>query len=90
MGSIGLSAFHWQAFPAQCNVTPGNTKEGSITVQSTFCLTGFDLSVLQIKTKIVNSHTANSKPVKEEVNGTAILPPLVFPGNTRFVENEML
>jgi len=34
---------------------------------------------LQIKTKIVNCHTADSKPVKQEVNGTVILPPLVFP-----------
>jgi hypothetical protein len=34
--------------------------------------------VLQIKTKIVISHTADSKPVKQEVNGTVILPPLVF------------
>jgi hypothetical protein len=34
---------------------------------------------LQIKTKIVVSHTADSKPVKQEVNGTAMLPPLVFP-----------
>jgi hypothetical protein len=34
---------------------------------------------LQIKTKIVSSHTADSKPVKLEVNGTVILPPLVFP-----------
>jgi hypothetical protein len=24
-------------------------------------------------------HTADSKPVKQEVNGTVILPPLVFP-----------
>jgi hypothetical protein len=35
---------------------------------------------LQIKTKIVICHTADSKPVKQEVNGTVILPPLVFPG----------
>ncbi len=35
---------------------------------------------MQIKTKIVSSHTADSKPVKQEVNGTVILPPLVFPG----------
>jgi hypothetical protein len=35
---------------------------------------------VQIKTKIVSSHTADSKPVKQEVNGTVILPPLVFPG----------
>jgi hypothetical protein len=35
---------------------------------------------LQIKTKIVSCHTADSKPVKQEVSGTVILPPLVFPG----------
>jgi hypothetical protein len=35
---------------------------------------------LQIKTKNVSSHTADSKPVKQEVNGTLILPPLAFPG----------
>ena len=34
---------------------------------------------MQIKTKIVNCHTADSKPVKQEVNSTVILPPLVFP-----------
>ncbi len=33
---------------------------------------------MQIKTKIVSCHTADSKPVKQEVNGTVILPPLVF------------
>jgi hypothetical protein len=57
----------------------GNTKGGSITVTLTSCLTGLDYTVLQIKTKIVSSHTADSKPVKQEVNGTVILPPLVFP-----------
>ncbi len=56
----------------------GNTKGGSITVLWTSCLTGLDKSVLQIKTKIVSCHTADSKPVKQEVNGTVILPPLVF------------
>jgi hypothetical protein len=35
--------------------------------------------LLVLKTKIVSCHTANSKPVKQEVNGTVILPPLVFP-----------
>jgi hypothetical protein len=34
---------------------------------------------LQIKTKIVSSHTADSKPVKQEVSGTVILPLLEFP-----------
>jgi len=37
---------------------------------------------LQIKTKIVSCHTADSKPVKQEVNGTVILSPLVFPGSS--------
>jgi hypothetical protein len=39
---------------------------------------------LQIKTKIVSCHTADSKPVKQEVNGTVILPPLVFLGQTKW------
>ncbi len=59
-------------------MSPGNTKGGSITVPLTSCLTGLDLSVLQIK-KIVCCHTADSKPVKQEVKSTVILPPLVFP-----------
>jgi hypothetical protein len=37
---------------------------------------------LQIKTKIVSCHTADAKPVKQEVNSTVILPPLVFPGQS--------
>ncbi len=36
---------------------------------------------MQIKTKIVSCHTYDSKPVKQEINGTVILPPLVFPGH---------
>jgi hypothetical protein len=58
----------------------GNTKGLSITVPLTSSLTGLDQSVLQIKTKVVSCHTADSKPVKQEVNGTVILPTLVFPG----------
>jgi hypothetical protein len=61
---------------------PGNTKEGSITVLLTSCLTSLDQSVLQIKTKIVRHHTADSKPVKQEVNGTVMFPSLVFPAQT--------
>ena len=34
---------------------------------------------MQIKTKIVSGHTADSKPVKQENNGSVKLPPLVFP-----------
>jgi hypothetical protein len=53
----------------------GNTKGGSITVQLTSCLNGSDYPVLQIKTKIVSLHTADSKPVKKEVNGTIMFLP---------------
>jgi hypothetical protein len=63
-------------------VKAGNTKGGSINVLLTSCLTGLDMSVLQIKTKIVSCHTADSKPVKQEDNGTVILPPLAFPGQS--------
>jgi hypothetical protein len=34
-----------------------------------------------LQKKIVSSHTANSKPVKQEVSGTVLLPPLVFSGS---------
>ncbi len=34
---------------------------------------------MKIKTKLVSCHT---KPVKQEVNGTVILPPLVLPAPT--------
>ena len=52
------------------------------TVPLTSCLTGSEYSVLQIETKIVSYHTVDSKLIKQEVNGTVILPPLVFPGLT--------
>ncbi len=37
---------------------------------------------MQIKTKIVSCHAQDSKPVKQEVNGTVILPPLVLPATS--------
>jgi hypothetical protein len=40
----------------------------------------FGLVCFANKTKIVRCYTAYSKPVKQEVNGTGMLPPLVFPG----------
>jgi hypothetical protein len=55
----------WSGFPGQVYLHQGNTKGGSITVPLTSCLTGLDKSVLQIKTKIVTCHTADSKPVKQ-------------------------
>ncbi len=45
----------------------------------TSCLTCLDHSVLQIKTQIVSWQTADSKPVKQDVNSTVTLPSLVFP-----------
>ncbi len=72
---------------------PGNTKGGSITLSLTSCLTGLDKSVLQIKTKIVSCHRADSKPAKQELNRTVIPRPIVFPDatflqpNLRFLQN---
>ncbi len=62
--------------------------EGSITIPLASCLTGLDQSVLKIKTKIVSFHTADSKPVKQEVNGTVMLPPLVFPGMSNQIQKK--
>jgi hypothetical protein len=39
----------------------------------------FGLVCFAKKQKFVSCHAADSKPVKQEVNGTVILPPLVFP-----------
>ena len=39
---------------------------------------------MQIKTKLVSCHTADSKPVKQEVNVTVIPPPLVFLERVKF------
>ncbi len=39
-----------------------------------------------MKTKIVSCHTSDSKPVKQEVNGTVIL--LAFPGLTNSTNAE--
>jgi hypothetical protein len=57
-------------------IIAGNTKGGSIAVQFASYLTGLDLSVLEIKTKIVSCHTVR---VKQEVNSKVILPLLAFP-----------
>ncbi len=60
---------------------PGNTKGGSITVPLTL-FEWFELVCFANKNKIVSCHTADSKPVKQEVIGTVILPPLVFHAKT--------
>jgi hypothetical protein len=62
---------------------PGNTKGQSFTLPLTSCLTCLDEPVLQMKTKNVSCNTADSKHVKQEVNGTMLLPPSVFPEETK-------
>ncbi len=54
---------------------PGNTKGGKFHCIVDLLFDWFGFVVLQIKTKMVSCHTANSKPVKQEVNGTVILRP---------------
>jgi len=61
-------------------VGSGNTKGESITVPITSSLTGLEPAVSQLTIFVFICKTDNSKPVKQEVNGTVILPPLVFPG----------
>jgi hypothetical protein len=61
-----------------------NIKGRSITVLLTSCLTGIGLVCFAKKT-IVSCHTADSKPVKQEVNGTMILSHLVFPDQNIFI-----
>jgi hypothetical protein len=56
---------------------PGNTKGGSITVPLTSCLTGSKSAVCQLTFFGFICKTDYFKPVKQEVNGTVILPPLV-------------
>ncbi len=57
----------------------GNTKRGSITVPLTSCLTGLESAVCLLRIFVVICKTDQSKPVKQEVNCTVILPPLVLP-----------
>ena len=62
---------------------PGNTKGGSITVLLTSCLTGLESAVRLLTFFVLICKTDLSKPVKQEVNCTVILPPLVFPDVSR-------
>ncbi len=64
----------------ELKVSPGNTKGGSITVPLTSCLTRLESAVCQLTIFVFICKTDKYKLVKQEVNGTVILPPLVFPG----------
>ncbi len=56
-----------------------NTKGGNITVLLTSCLTGLDYSVLQIKTKTVSCHTADSKTSQTGGHWYSDTPPFSIP-----------
>ncbi len=56
----------------------GNTKGGSIPVPLTSCLTGLESAVWLLTIYVFIWKTDLSKPVKQEVNGTVILFPLVL------------
>jgi hypothetical protein len=63
-------------------VKAGNTKGGSITVLLTSCLTSLESAVCQLIIVVFICKTDKSKPVKQEVNSTVILTPLVYPGES--------
>ncbi len=60
-------------------ISSGNTKRGSITVLLTSCLTGLQSGVWLLTIFVFICKTDKSKPVKQEVDSTVILHPLVFP-----------
>jgi hypothetical protein len=57
----------------------GNTKGGSITLPLTSCLIGLESAVWLLTIFVFLCKTDKSKPVKQEINGTVIVPPLAFP-----------
>ncbi len=73
---------YWTILGSVARAKPGNTKGGSITVLMTSCLTGLESAVQQLTIFVFICKTDKSKPVKQEVSGTVILLPLVFPGQT--------
>jgi hypothetical protein len=77
---VGLAISNRREVAPQLN--QGILKGGSITVPLTSCLTGLESAVWQLTISVFICKTDLSKPVKQEVYGTVILPPLVFPGWT--------
>jgi hypothetical protein len=63
-------------------MTPVNTKGGRINVPLTSLLTGLESSVWQRTISIFICKTDKPKPLKHGVNGTLILPPIVFHDDT--------
>jgi hypothetical protein len=52
---------------------------GSTTVPLTSCLTGLESAARLLKIFVFIGKTYESKPVKQEVNSTVLLPPLELP-----------
>jgi len=90
-GALSLPGWHhlcppslspeWRHFNIDLE-KPGNAKGGSVSVPLTYCLTGLESAAWQLTIFVFICKTDQSKPVKQEVNSTVILPPLVFPGET--------
>jgi hypothetical protein len=75
------STGHWgREYPKWVQSGNTYTKGGSITIPLTSCLTDLESAVLQLTFFVFICKTDKPKPVKQEVNGKMILPPLVFPG----------
>ncbi len=71
----------WQQL--KLNVTWSNARENfllDVYVKRSFSNGTVKTECNLSNCKIVSCHTADSKLVKQKVNGTVILPPLVFPG----------
>jgi hypothetical protein len=74
-----------KCFLVVLKVRPGNTKggdqgilKGEVSLSIDLLFDWFGLVCFAKKTKNVSCHIANSKPVKQEVDSTVILPPLVL------------
>ncbi len=71
----------------ELKLSPDNTKGGSITALLPSCMTGLESAVWQLTIFVFIFKTDKSKPVKQEVNGTVIFPPLVFPAQSQHAQN---
>jgi hypothetical protein len=65
-----------------CDCDQGILRGGSITVPLTSSLTGLESGAWLLPIFVFICKADWFKPVKQEVNGTMILPPLVFPAVT--------
>jgi hypothetical protein len=64
---------------SRVRIQTGNTKGGKYHFTSDLLFDWFVISCVTTDNFVFICKTDSSKPVKQEVNGTVILPPLVFP-----------